>query len=136
MAKNKNHHNYSNYSNYSNNKPKTETEKVEEVVATEAPAKEAEPIPTQESVEVKQEETVETPTIQRELPQPTIGIVSNCAKLRVRAAANTDADILCEIESNSEVTIDTSQSTKDFYKVCTSAGVEGFCMKKFIVPVK
>jgi hypothetical protein len=28
--------------------------------------------------------------------------------------------------------IDEKESTEEFYKVCTAAGIEGFCMKKFI----
>ena len=121
MAKHKNYHNYNNYSN--NVKTETvETEVTEEVV---------------EETEVTPEEptTVEpTPASTPEpvKPTPTVGMVTNCPRLRVRAAASTNAEVLCEIESGSEVTIDETKSTKEFYAVCTSAGVEGFCMKKFI----
>ena len=129
MAKNKNYHNYKNYS-----KPNAETEKVEEVVTTEVPAEE----PAIEEVSVVEEpvaETVQeepTPAPQPKAPAATIGVVAGCAMLRVRAAASTTSDVICQISVNTEVTIDKQNSTADFYKVCTSAGVEGFCMKKFI----
>ena len=61
-----------------------------------------------------------------------IGVVANCAKLNVREKATTNADIVCELTAGSEVMIDESKSTNDFYKICTASGVEGFCMKKFI----
>lgn len=127
MAKHKNYHNYNNYSN--NVKTETvETEVTEEVKENVVEIKEN---AVEESTTVEPE-TVVTP----ESIKPTIGTVVDCPRLRVRAAASTNADVLCEIESGSEVTIDETKSTKDFYAVCTSAGVEGFCMKKFIVPVK
>ena len=113
MSKNKNYHNYK---NYSSNKPKIETEKVEEVV-----------IPETLEESMTSEPTTETTAT------PTTGIVSNCQRLRVRAKSTTESEVLCEILINSEVTIDKQNSTKDFYKVTTPAGVEGFCMKKFIV---
>ena len=128
MAKNKNYHNYKNYS-----KPNTEPEKVEEVVTpevTEEPIIEEVSVVEEAVVETVQEEL--TPAPQSKAPAATIGVVAGCAMLRVRAAANTNADIICEIAVNTEVIIDKQKSTADFYKVCTSAGVEGFCMKKFI----
>lgn len=62
----------------------------------------------------------------------TKGVVEGCSKLNVREAANVDSNILCVIDKAAEVVIDLENSTEDFYKVCTSSGVEGYCMKKFI----
>lgn len=128
MSKNKNYHNYK---NYSNNKPQTE-----EVTPEVAEVQEESTTDVNEETAPVQEEVTPASTPEPVKPTPTVGIVTNCPRLRVRAAASTNADVLCEIESGSEVTIDETKSTKDFYAVCTSAGVEGFCMKKFIVPVK
>lgn len=61
------------------------------------------------------------------------GVVSNCTKLNLRAESNSDADILCEIPCSTEVEIDKSASTKKFYKVYTATGMEGYCMKDYIV---
>lgn len=62
-----------------------------------------------------------------------IGVVVNCQKLRVRSEASADTDnTIAVLDALSEVTVDEDASTEDFYKVCTAAGMEGFCMKKFI----
>lgn len=64
---------------------------------------------------------------------PVIGVVVNCQKLRVRSEASAEADnTIAVLDALSEVTVDEDASTEDFYKVCTAAGMEGFCMKKFI----
>ena len=60
------------------------------------------------------------------------GIVTDCAKLRVRKQPNTSAEVIQELEVSSEVVIDKTKSTAEFYKVCTAAGLDGYCMKKFI----
>lgn len=61
-----------------------------------------------------------------------VGIVTDCEKLNVRKEPRATANVVCEIPVNSEVTIFEDESTSDFYKVCTAAGAEGFCMRKFI----
>lgn len=71
-------------------------------------------------------------------PEPAIeqtsmvGVVVDCTKLNVRQEPRKDAAVVCEIPANSELTIYEDESTEDFYKVCTAAGAEGFCMRKFI----
>lgn len=60
------------------------------------------------------------------------GVVTDCLKLNVREAASPDAEVLAVIDALSEVVVDADASTNEFYKVRTTAGVEGFCMKKFI----
>ena len=61
-----------------------------------------------------------------------IGIVFGCEKLNVRIEPRTNAPIVCKIPKGSEVMIDDKESSKDFYKVFTSAGIDGFCMKSYI----
>lgn len=61
-----------------------------------------------------------------------IGVVSNCNKLNIREEPSLDANIVCEITSTTELMIDENESTEEFYKVFTTSGLEGFCMKKFI----
>lgn len=65
-------------------------------------------------------------------PELVIGIVDNTERLRVRKEDNVDSEILCILEKDSEVNIDLQNSTEFFYKIMTSAGVEGYCMKNFI----
>ena len=121
-----------NYSQYSNNKkkknyskPKVEDTAVENVLYTEPDAMSIEPtIP--EVVVVN--ETVETVT----LPTTVVGTVSGCAKLNVRAKPAVDGDVLAVLEANSKVEIDPARSTNEWLKITTAAGVNGFCMRKFV----
>lgn len=61
-----------------------------------------------------------------------IGVVTECVKLNVRKEPSLDAEILTEILIGTEVQVDISESTADFYKICTEAGVEGYCMRDHI----
>ena len=64
--------------------------------------------------------------------EPLIGFVDDCERLRVRKKSNVDSEELCILDKMSEVVVDLDNSTDYFYKVKTSEGVEGYCMKKFI----
>lgn len=74
---------------------------------------------------------VSEPVVEISKPE-VVGVVVECAKLNVRVQPNSHASIVCVIPQGSEVTIDKAESTEEFYKVCTAAGAEGFCMKEFI----
>ena len=63
----------------------------------------------------------------------TIGVVSGCEKLYVRTEPSKDSEPLCIIEKDAELTVDLEKSTSSFFKVKTASGVEGYCMKDFIV---
>lgn len=63
------------------------------------------------------------------------GVVSGCAKLRVRKEANAEADVYGTIENGTELTVSITHSTEEFYKVNTIINdtlISGYCMKKFI----
>lgn len=60
------------------------------------------------------------------------GVVTGCAKLNVRAEPSTDAEVVCVISEGTELLIYEAESTDDFYKICTAAGVEEYCMRKFV----
>ena len=122
-----------NYSKFSQKKENVNLEEIfPETEAVEAnteqelimdPVVEAEAEQAQEIVEESQEV---------EEAVPTVGFVDNCECLRVRKESNVDSEELCIINKLSEVVIDLDNSTDYFYKVTTSEGVEGYCMKKFI----
>ena len=42
------------------------------------------------------------------------------------------ADVAVVIDALTQVCVDLDASTEDFYKVTTSDGIEGFCMRKYI----
>lgn len=64
--------------------------------------------------------------------EPLVGIVIDCKNLNVREQPDGEADVLGTIPADSEILIDESESTSEFYKVCAVSGLEGFCMKKYI----
>lgn len=60
------------------------------------------------------------------------GIVTSCVKLNVRKEPNKDSDIISVLNQYTEVNIDLTNSTEDFYKITTFDGLDGYCMKRFI----
>ena len=122
-----------NYSKFSQKKENVNLEEIfPETEAVEADA-EQEPIMdpvVEEEAEQAQEIVEESQEVEEAVP--TVGFVDNCECLRVRKESNVDSEELCIINKLSEVVIDLDNSTDYFYKVTTSEGVEGYCMKKFI----
>lgn len=60
-----------------------------------------------------------------------IGVV-NCLRLHIFSEPNVQSDIVCKVRYLTEVLIDPVSSTKDFYKICTAIGAEGFCKKDLL----
>ena len=73
-------------------------------------------------------ETVETAP----LPKTVTGVVVNCSKLNVRAEPSLFADVVAVLDAETEFKIDVAQSNRDWFKICTAIGVEGYCMSKFV----
>lgn len=117
----KHFHNYN--QQYNHNKPVEPT--VEEVTVATSEDIVEEVVETSEAVvEEVVEEVIEENTV--------YGTVECKDMLNVRKAPKADAAIACVIKNGSEVIVDVTNSTDDFYKVCTEADLEGYCMKKFI----
>lgn len=116
--------------NYSKFSQKKENINLEEIFSeTEAVEADAEQEPIMDPVveaEAEQAQEIVEEAVQ------TVGFVDNCECLRVRKESNVDSEELCIINKLSKVVIDLDNSTDYFYKVITSEGVEGYCMKKFI----
>lgn len=64
--------------------------------------------------------------------EPKIGTVVDCTSLNVREKPSVTADVVCTITNGVTVEVDETESTTEFYKICTEIGEEGFCMKKYI----
>jgi len=56
------------------------------------------------------------------------GVVTDCLKLNIRE----NSGIVTVVTCLTELKIDPTMSTGDWYAVCTASGIEGFCMKKFV----
>lgn len=116
-------HNYTNYS-------KHQTAPVEPAVEQ---AVEPETVELETVEPAVEPETVEPETVEpEEESTDPVGIVTKCMKLNVRKEPNTNAEVITTLVLDTCVTIDEAASTEEFYKVYTGAGIEGFCMKKFI----
>lgn len=77
-----------------------------------------------EVIDDQKEETIE---------DPIIGVVSGCQKLRVRAKADADSEVLTIIDAGAELQIiDGENASADFYKVTTEVGIDGFVMRQFV----
>ena len=89
---------------------------------------------SRESAESEAVETVENiiEEVEETKPDPKIGTVTDCNRLNVRKDPNPNAEIICEVPAATDLMIDEEQSTDTFYKVFTAAGVEGYCMKRFV----
>lgn len=62
-----------------------------------------------------------------------IGIVSKCSQLNVREKPTKACEVKCVLNSGTEVIIDIEKSTNTWYYVTTPSGIEGYCMKEFII---
>ena len=122
-----------NYSKFSQKKENVNLEEIfPETEAVEADAEQEPIIDPVVEAEAEQAQEIVEESQEVEEAVPTVGFVDNCECLRVRKESNVDSEELCIINKLSEVVIDLDNSTDYFYKVTTSEGVEGYCMKKFI----
>lgn len=119
--------------------PRTETPVIEREVEVEPVVEtpvESEPVFQPEEINP----IVETPEDEPEIIEPEtveeisrkFGRVIGCVKLNVRRAPKPRAEVVCEINCDTEVEVDEGESTIDFYKICTASGVEGYCVKTYI----
>lgn len=60
------------------------------------------------------------------------GFVSGCSKLFVRTEPTKDCNPAGVINENDEVIIDVENSTNEYYKIVTTEGLEGYCLKTYI----
>ena len=116
-----------NYSQYSKKKSKDEATNVTE---TEVNVSEMTFDRVVESPRI--DDLISTAAEDKMEPKLTTGIVSGCSKLNVRTEPETIADVLCILDAGSEMKIDTAKSNKDWFKVTTASGVDGYCMRKFV----
>lgn len=86
----------------------------------------------QEAPVVEPEVKDEEETVIEEDGDETIGVIVKCERLNVRETASPDATVLTTVPKGAQVKVNIFESTNDFYKVCTEAGVEGYCAKDYI----
>ena len=124
----KNYKNYQNYSGYTAapvEEPAVENPVVEEPVVEVTETVEE----IEEVVEAAVEEVAEEPVA---APAPLVGVVAGCERLNIRVKPDITASKVSEVKVGTVLMIETAESTDEWYKIYTEAGVEGFCMKKFV----
>ena len=95
---------------------------------------------TNETEETKEEVTEEVtepevivPSIKNNVENnEVIGKISGFEKLYVRKEASKDSEPVGIVTDKDDLSIDVNHSTDDFYKVITSNGLEGYCVKEFV----
>ena len=107
-----NYHNQNNRNGYQPNKPMENTT-VPDVTSN------AQPAPVAEQAKVEE-------------PKPVFGVVSDCTKLNIRKSPSPNGNVICTVNENTKLMIILEESTAEWYKVCNSAGLNGFCMKKYV----
>ena len=108
-------------------------EQVEEIVnEVEESTDETEEI-TEEVTEKVTEPEVIVPSIEDGVENnEVIGKISGFEKLYVRKEASKDSEPVGIVTDKDDLSIDVAHSTDDFYKVITSNGLEGYCVKEFV----
>lgn len=88
---------------------------------------------TEEVTEEVTELEVIVPSIENNVENnEVIGKISGFEKLYVRKEASKDSEPVGIVTDKDDLSIDVARSTDDFYKVITSNGLEGYCVKEFV----
>lgn len=61
------------------------------------------------------------------------GVVDTFDAAIIRNKPSVFGDEICFLENGSVLEIDEEASTKDFYKVYNAAGIDGYCMKMYLM---
>lgn len=91
----------------------------------------------EETIEEVTDEVIEpeviVPSVENNVENnEVIGKISGFEKLYVRKEASKDSEPVGIVTDKDDLSIDVAHSTDDFYKVITSNGLEGYCVKQFI----
>ena len=92
---------------------------------------------TEEAIEEVTDEVTEpeviVPSIENNVENnEVIGKISGFEKLYVRKEASKNSEPVGIVTDKDDISIDITHSTDDFYKVITSNGLEGYCVKEFV----
>ena len=92
---------------------------------------------TEETIEEVTEEVTEpeviVPSVENNVENnEVIGKISGFEKLYVRKEASKYSEPVGIVTDKDDLSIDVAHSTDDFYKVITSNGLEGYCVKEFV----
>ena len=91
----------------------------------------------EETIEEVTDEVIEpeviVPSVENNVENnEVIGKISGFEKLYASKEASKDSEPVGIVTDKDDLSIDVAHSTDDFYKVITSNGLEGYCVKQFI----
>ena len=120
-----------------NNNVEELNQNIEEVTEVTEPVVEETTEEVIESTEEVEETTTEPEVIIPNIEDgvennEVIGKISGFEKLYVRKESNKDSEPVGIVTDKDDLSIDLSHSTDTFYKVITSNGLEGYCVKEFV----
>ena len=120
-----------------NNNIEELNQNIEEVTEVTEPIVEETTEEVIESTEEVEETTTELDAIVHNIEDgvennEVIGKISGFEKLYVRKESNKDSEPVGIVTDKDDLSIDLSHSTDTFYKVITSNGLEGYCVKEFV----
>ena len=102
-----------------------EVNEVNEELESEVIEPAEDPVMNVENEEVEAAQPVKSKTYET-------SVVTGCIKLRVRSEPRLGDNVICELDRGTKVMIDRNESTFDYYKIYTEAGIEGYCQKPYI----
>lgn len=81
-----------------------------------------------------EKDTVNANPVLEEVPQKPsmIGRVQLCNRLNVRTSPDKNSGVFCILRKGEEVMVEPQFNDEHWYSIYTSAGIGGYCMKKFI----
>ena len=86
----------------------------------------------EETINEVEESTNEIEETKEEVTEEVIGKIIEFEKLYIRKEANKYSEPVGIVTDKDYLSINIMHSTDDFYKVITSNGLEGYCVKEFV----
>lgn len=124
-------HNYNNYYSKKFEEKRQNVTEPEKVTPEIAPEQVIPEIPNVQVTAKVAEVTPVEPEVPAK-PEAVNGVVFNCVKLNVREKPVAGSRVVTIIDAGSELTVTNDDSFGNFYKICTTSGVEGYCIKDYV----
>ena len=86
----------------------------------------------EETLNEVEESTNKIEETKKEVTEEVIGKIIEFEKLYIRKEADKNSEPVGIVTNKDYLSIDIIHSTDDFYKVITSNGLEGYCVKEFV----
>lgn len=61
-----------------------------------------------------------------------VGVVTGCLRMAIYKEPRANSEVITVVTALTKVVVDVDKSTEVFYRVSTSKGAQGYCMKKFV----